>query len=278
MTIFDTFVQSSMSLEDEKEDQAIQDWFYREEEPNDITITTLVSRNRYGKGYGLLRNMGYAGHGPLIDSPAALIEPLSHTNGHKNRDTTGLGYIVGDGLPIYDLESTTSSDSEDKNQLATATTKELEDFMPPTSILWEIGEVFYEHNDEASSSQQYDNSDVEDPNRDRINRNISRLIERESESDSADYEWESPSIKSIELGVDTIHSYANHTNVVNESPTGLDGLNLPFAFVNHTSSPRAQPNLGTFDNDFIGFDFPIIGDDSFHINAIEASTSLPLIH
>ena len=32
MTIFGTFVQSTIPLEEEKEDQAIKDWIYREEE------------------------------------------------------------------------------------------------------------------------------------------------------------------------------------------------------------------------------------------------------
>ena len=43
MTLFGTFVQSSVPLEVEKEEHAIKDWIYREEENEEVTMTTPIS-------------------------------------------------------------------------------------------------------------------------------------------------------------------------------------------------------------------------------------------
>lgn len=52
MTIYGTLIQSLVPLAEEKEDQAIRDWIYRDEENvNGITLTTLISPKIYGKGY-----------------------------------------------------------------------------------------------------------------------------------------------------------------------------------------------------------------------------------
>ena len=54
MTLFGTFEQSLVTLEAEKEEQAIKDWIYREEEDEEVTVTTPISPKRYGKGYKFL--------------------------------------------------------------------------------------------------------------------------------------------------------------------------------------------------------------------------------
>ena len=61
MTIFDTFVQSSVPLEAEKEEQEIRDWIYKGEEDDISMVTTPISPKYYGKGYMLLQQMGYQG-------------------------------------------------------------------------------------------------------------------------------------------------------------------------------------------------------------------------
>ena len=55
MTVFDTFVPSSIQLEVEKEEQAVKDCIYRGEEDYTTSITTPISPMRYGKGYSLLQ-------------------------------------------------------------------------------------------------------------------------------------------------------------------------------------------------------------------------------
>ena len=82
MTLFGTFVQSSVPLEVEKEEQAIKDWIYREEENEEVMVTTPISPKRYGKGYKFLAKMGYQGHGSLTGHKDTLFKPLSHTQGH----------------------------------------------------------------------------------------------------------------------------------------------------------------------------------------------------
>ena len=59
MTIFDTFVQSSIPLEVEKEEQEIRDWIYRGEEDDISMVATPISPKFYGKGYTLLQQRGY---------------------------------------------------------------------------------------------------------------------------------------------------------------------------------------------------------------------------
>lgn len=74
MTLFGTFVQSSVPLEVEKEEQEIKDWIYREEEDEEeFIVTTPISPKRYGKGYKFLAKMGYQGHGSLIGNKKALV-------------------------------------------------------------------------------------------------------------------------------------------------------------------------------------------------------------
>ena len=67
MTIFGTFVQVSIPLEEEEEDIMI--------------VATPINPKYYGKGYKLLQQMGYQGQGPLSNNGHALVELLSHTNG-----------------------------------------------------------------------------------------------------------------------------------------------------------------------------------------------------
>lgn len=98
MTLFGNFVQASVPLEAEKEEQAIREWIYREEEDT-MTDVTPISPDRYGKGYTFLQQMGYHGQGPLNNNGHALAEPLSHNNDQHFIDTTGLGYGVDDAPP-----------------------------------------------------------------------------------------------------------------------------------------------------------------------------------
>ena len=37
-----------------------------EEDEEEVTVTTPISPKHYGKGYKILANMGYQGHGSLI--------------------------------------------------------------------------------------------------------------------------------------------------------------------------------------------------------------------
>jgi hypothetical protein len=114
MTIHGTFVQSSIPLEQEKEDQVIWGSIYRKEENIDeITLTTPISPKRYGKGYHFLRKMDYQGHIPLNDNIESLTKPASHTNKRKSGDTIGLGYGVDDSLPSFDKEVPTNNESKD---------------------------------------------------------------------------------------------------------------------------------------------------------------------
>lgn len=115
MIICCTLVQSSVPLEDEKEDQVVRDWIYGEEDPiNHIILATPISPKRYGKGYQFLKKMGCPRHDPLSNSKNSLIDPVIHTNSHKRKDTNDLGYGVKNNIFIYDEEPPTINNSNDK--------------------------------------------------------------------------------------------------------------------------------------------------------------------
>ena len=102
MILFGTFMQSSVPLEAEKEEQAIKDQIYREEEDVEVIVTTPISPKRYGKGYKFLTKMAYQGHGSLIGHKNALVEPLSHTQDRDTRDIVGLGFRLDNDIPTCD--------------------------------------------------------------------------------------------------------------------------------------------------------------------------------
>lgn len=78
--------------------------------------------------------------------------------------------------------------------------------------------------------------------------------------------------------MDVIHTYATQSNVVEGSNLGLDEFGLQTALVDHIGSSRSIFYLDSFATFTISLTFHVIGDDSFRINSLEASTSLSLIH
>ena len=58
MTLFDTFVQPLVSIQDEKEDTVFRDWIYREEKYMHNENFT-PSPKAYGRGYTFVKQMGY---------------------------------------------------------------------------------------------------------------------------------------------------------------------------------------------------------------------------
>lgn len=77
MTLFDKFVESLVLIQEEKEEVAIRDWIYREEKylHNE---NFAPSPRAYGRGYTLVKNMGYPRHGPLSHQLDAKAEALNH--------------------------------------------------------------------------------------------------------------------------------------------------------------------------------------------------------
>ena len=135
MTLFSTFVRSSVPLDVEKEEQAIKDCIYREEADEGEVIVTTISPKRYGKSYNMLENMGYQGHRSLTGNTKALVKPLSHTQGHDTQDTAGLGFGLENDIPTFDQNAVISSESKDDDPPSVATTLQDEEFMPITSLL-----------------------------------------------------------------------------------------------------------------------------------------------
>lgn len=125
---------------------------------------------------------------------------------------------------------------------------------------------------------EQDESDHEDINRGQIRQNMARLLARDQSIDSHEYEWESLSNASCELGVDVIHTYATKPNVVDKSSIGSNEFGSQYAFMDHTSPSRSISDLDSFATFTIGSPSHVTRDDCFHINNLKVSTSLLLVH
>ena len=97
--------------------------------------------------------MGYQGHGSLTGNKNALVEPLSHTQGHDTWDTFGLGFGLENDIPTFDQRLPMSSESKDDDPPIIATTSQDEEFILLNSLIWGE-EIETTNNDvEASTSQ-----------------------------------------------------------------------------------------------------------------------------
>lgn len=83
---------------------------------------------------------------------------------------------------------------------------------------------------------------------------------------------------SHEVGVDIVYSQNNQTNVVDKSFVGFDKLDSQLALVDHTNTLRPHSTLGTFEDFPIGPNFLVTRDNSFHIDNLDSSTLLSLVH
>ena len=133
---------------------------------------------------------------------------------------------------------------------------------------------------EASASRQHDSnkSGTKDPDRGRKWENIAYLLAWNQSIDSGDYEYESLSDISCELGVDVIHAYVTQPNVVDESSIGSDKFGSQFVLVDHVDLSRHPLDLVSFGAFSIGSTSLITRDNFFHINNLEASTLLSPLH
>ena len=77
MTLFGKFFDSSVPIQEEKEEVAIRDWIYHEEKYQNNKFFS-PSPKAYGRGYTLVKNMGYPRHGPLSHRLDARAKPLDH--------------------------------------------------------------------------------------------------------------------------------------------------------------------------------------------------------
>ena len=78
--------------------------------------------------------------------------------------------------------------------------------------------------------------------------------------------------------MDVIHTYATQPDIVDESHVGSDGLDSHIALVDHVDPSKMNFDLDSFEAFSIGSTSPVTKDDIFHVNNLEASTSLSLLH
>ena len=77
--------------------------------------------------------------------------------------------------------------------------------------------------------------------------------------------------------MDVIHAYATQLNVFEEYSIGLDEFGSQNILVDHVGPSRPIPYLDSFATFTIGSTLHVTRDDSFHVNNLEASTSLSFI-
>lgn len=176
--------------------------------------------------------MGYQGHDPLNINKNALSKPLCHKNRWPYKDTTGLGFGIKNDLPRFGEEVYFSSDYDNDDDSPTLAIIQEGDGLPSTSLLWGKEPLFTYNDTEASTSRRnaHSESNVEDPNSGRIHKNISCLMHYNQSSDSGDYEWDTLSEASCEVGIDIIHAYMTQLNFIDESYVRSDGLDPYIAY------------------------------------------------
>lgn len=180
MTCYGTLFQSSIPLEDEREEQAIRHWVYRGKEPEEVVLTATISPEKYGKRYEFLTKMGYPRHGPLSDKKHALIEPMSYTTKRKSKDKNGLGF--SNTQPIFDL-SPEKSESKEETLSTPVFDQNKEKKFPSTTILWNEEGSPFEHDDKAPTSHHSEESEVEDHTTEHICKNMAWLLQRDIDID-----------------------------------------------------------------------------------------------
>ena len=78
--------------------------------------------------------------------------------------------------------------------------------------------------------------------------------------------------------MDVINAYTTQPNVVKWSSVGSDEFDSRHVSMDHASPSRSIPELDSFVTFSIGSNSQVTRDDSFHVNHIETSSSLSLIH
>ena len=95
---------------------------------------------------------------------------------------------------------------------------------------------------------------------------------------SHEYEWDYFSEPSkVDMDVDVIHTYSSQIEVVDESYVGSDGLDFHITLVDHAGPSTINLDLYSFGAFSIGSTSLITRAYVFHINNLEASTSLSLL-
>ena len=136
MTLLDTFVQSSVPIQDEKEDTDVRDWIYREENYKHNENFTPPP-NAYGGGYALVKKMGYPRHGPLSNRLDARAEPLDHGLFRCNsKKPVGLGY-VNHNKNVASIIDKLDSEEEIEYMPNLENKQDMcEDWVPSTNLRW----------------------------------------------------------------------------------------------------------------------------------------------
>ena len=177
-----------------------------------------------------------------------------------------------------------------------------EDWVSSTTLLWGDLDILVSHASVATLEQE---SDIEDPLRERQRKNLVHLMEREStifdetgpstswcpkpswckhpshssDTSSNEYEWDSFSKPStIDRDVDVVHNYSYQSKLANESCVGLEVLNPHVTLVDDSSLGRMNLDLGSLEGYLTDSDSSVTNNNIIHIYSLEPVIDLPLIH
>ena len=306
MTLFDKFVESSVPIQDEKEEVAIRDWIYKEEKYQH-NENFSPSPKYYGRGYTFVKKMGYPGYGPLSHRLDARAEPLNHDLfARKSKKPVGLGFMNNNKctVPISDRR-----DSKDDTEYVPDLTNQqdiTDDWVPSTNLLWEDSRDLIIDSPPISfaidsdcmnarltmdsvsipAAMDGDNSDnfvIEQiargeeplPN---LEASTSRGSNNNSEIDSHEFEWDSLSDATVDLDMDVVHAYSSQPDVTDESCVRLEDWNPHVALVDDSSLARINSDLDTLEGNLTDSNSTVTRDDTTYILNLEPVINLPLVH
>lgn len=100
-------VKDKVSLSEENEEKVVLQWLYKEDKQDEDVKHVEISPRKYGKGYNIMKQMGYKGKLLIGTNDKGLIEPI-HMEFYNSKEKKRLGYgeqrsnsLSRDG-PIFD--------------------------------------------------------------------------------------------------------------------------------------------------------------------------------
>ena len=154
MTLFGTFLESLVPIQDEKEEVAVKDQIYREDKYMH-NENFSPSPKAYGRRHTFVKKMGYPRYGPLNHNLDASSEPLDHAKfGCKSKKPVGLGFekCKKHTNPLF--EQLESDDEPEYMPDLTNQQDMCEDWVPSTNLLWGYLDSLVSHEIIANLEQE----------------------------------------------------------------------------------------------------------------------------
>ncbi|XP_057823738.1 uncharacterized protein LOC131035963 [Cryptomeria japonica] len=84
--------ERTSTLAEETKDKYVLQWLYKDEAKAQLEVNNVsIPIEKYGKGYDIMRKMGYGGNSPIGKRKEGILEPIKPPSQHT-KDKSGLGF------------------------------------------------------------------------------------------------------------------------------------------------------------------------------------------